>query len=242
MMQIKRIHFESIGSTNTWAKEHANAFDSSAFTIITADEQTAGRGRFKRDWVSPKGCNLYVTYVLFVPDLNFSIGNLPQVLALSACEVLKEAVPVQIKWPNDLVVQKRKLGGILCEVTQTDAGYALILGLGVNINMPKVFFDQIDRPATSMLEEVGHSLDRDKVSEDIHNQFMLNLKVFLKEGFNPLLDAFRKNLIHKINDTIRFSNFQTVTEGIFQKIDNSGALVLKFSDGDEKTFTSGELL
>lgn len=240
-MQIKRIHFESIGSTNTWAKEHAHQLDSNVLTIVTADEQTAGRGRFKRKWVSPKGCNLYVTYVVFVQDLNFSIGNLPQVLALAACEALKDVAPVQIKWPNDLVIKKKKLGGILCEITQTDQGYALVLGLGVNINMPKEFFDQIDRPATSLLKEVGHLLDRDKVSEGIHNRFVLHLKLFLEKGFDLLLDAFRANLIHKKDDIIRFSNFQTIIEGTFQQIDNQGALVLKFPDEIEKIFTSGEL-
>lgn len=241
-MQTKRIHFDSISSTNTWAKEHASKFDTSALTIITADEQTAGRGRFTRDWVSPKGCNLYVTYVLFVKDLNFSVGNLPQVLALAAAESLLSIAPLHIKWPNDLVIGKKKLGGILCEISQVPSGYALIVGLGVNINMPKTYFVQIDRPATSLMEEVGSILDREKISESIHMHFASRLFIFLKNGFDPLLEPFRKILVHKKGDAIRFSNFQTVIEGSFQKIDKRGALVLQFPDGNEKTFTSGELL
>lgn len=241
-MQIKRIHFKSIGSTNTWAKEHADELDPNALTIITADEQAAGRGRFKRDWVSPKGCNLYVSYVVFVKDLQFSIGNLPQVLAMAACESLLSVAPVGIKWPNDLVIGKKKLGGILCEITQCDFGHALIVGLGVNINMPKTFFAQIDRPATSLMEEVGQTLDREKISEAIHAHFASRLTLFLENGFSPLLEDFRKLLVHKKDEAIRFSNFQTVIEGSFQQIDNQGALVLKFPDGSEKTYTSGELL
>lgn len=241
-MQNKRIHFDSIGSTNTWAKEHAHEFDTDALTIITADEQTAGRGRFTRDWVSPKGCNLYVTYVVFVKDLNFSVGNLPQVLALAAVESLLPIAPVGIKWPNDLVLEKKKLGGILCEISQVPTGYALIVGLGVNINMPKTYFAQIDRPATSLMEEVGPILDREKISESVHKHFASRLSVFLKKGFDPLLEPFRRVLVHQKGDMIRFSNFQTVIEGSFQKIDKQGALVLQFPDGNEKTFTSGELL
>lgn len=241
-MQVNRIHFESIGSTNTWAKEHACELDAEGLTIITADEQTAGRGRFTRDWVSPKGCNLYVTYVVFVKDLQFSIGNLPQVLALSAVESLHSVAPVCIKWPNDLVLGKKKLGGILCEITECDTGYALIVGLGLNINMSKTYFDQIDRPATSLMEELGRSLDREQISEEIHKRFALNLAIFLKNGFTPLLDKFRESLVHKKWDLIRFSDFQKVIEGSFLQIDDQGALVLKFPDGEEKIFISGELL
>ncbi len=237
-MQIKRIHFDSIGSTNTWAKEHVEELDSDCLTIITADEQTAGRGRFTRDWVSPKGCNLYVTYVVFVKDLRFSIGNLPQVLALAALEA---HVSVGIKWPNDLVIGKKKLGGILCEVVQCDFGYAVVVGLGLNINMPKSYFDKIDRPATSLLEELGSVQDREHISERIHKQFILYLTLFLEKGFTPLLDSFRKAIVHQTGEIIRFSNFQTVIEGAFQRIDDKGALVL-IVDGKEKTFTSGELL
>lgn len=241
-MHINRIHFESIGSTNTWAKEHAEELDKRALTIITADEQTAGRGRFTRDWISPKGCNLYVTYVVFVKDLQLPLGNLPQVLAIAAAESLTAIQPVRIKWPNDLVLAKKKLGGILCEISQVSSGYALIIGFGLNINMPKTYFAQIDRPATSLLEEVGHALDREQISESIHTYFAKHLFNFLRNGFDPFLERFREILLHEKGDSIRFSNFQTIIEGTFQQINNQGALVLKFPDGSEKTFTSGELL
>ena len=241
-MQINRIHFDSIGSTNNWAKEHAHELDCEALTIITADEQTAGRGRFTREWVSPKGCNLYVTYVVFVKDLKFSVGNFPQVLALAAAESLLSIAPVCIKWPNDLVLGKKKLGGILCELSEVSSGYALIVGLGININMPKTYFELIDRPATSLMEEVGLTLDREEISESIHKRFANYLSIFLKKGFDSLLEPFREVLVHKRGDLIRFSNFQTVIEGSFQQIDQQGALVLQFPDGNEKTFTSGELL
>lgn len=242
-MEINRVYLPTVGSTNTWAKEHAHEFNKEALTLITAGEQTAGRGRFKREWVSPADCNLYATYVFFCSDLKPEIGNLPQVLALAAYQALFPISNlVRIKWPNDLVVEKKKLAGILCEVTEVDSHYAVILGIGININMSKSDLERIDRPAISLMEIRGESLDQEEVSEAVHHQFFELLSIFLEQGFSPFLKSFRAALIHKKGDPIRFSNFKSVIEGVFLHIDVDGSLFLQLPDGSEKRFISGELV
>lgn len=234
---IKRVYLSTVGSTNTWAKEHVDELDCDALTVITAEEQTAGRGRFKRVWVSPKGCNLYVTYVFFVKNLEIPLGNLPQVLALSAYKAIENGV--SIKWPNDLVIGNKKLGGILCEVVEAKNSYAIVIGLGVNINMPLSLLEGIDRPATSLIMEPEETLN---LKEEIHKTFATDLFHFLNQGFDPFLSLFREALIHKRGDLIKFSNFQKTIEGRFDQVNDDGSLGLIMADSSLERHVSGELL
>lgn len=241
-MEINRVYLSTVGSTNNWAKEHANELDVNALTVITAEEQTAGRGRFKRVWVSPKGCNLYVTYVFFLKNIKKEIGNLPQVLALAAHHSMQAfSMKVKIKWPNDLVIENKKLGGILCEIAESQNQHAIVIGLGVNINMPLDLLKMIDRPATSLREEVGYPLDKERLSGEIHQCFLNYLEKFLKEGFNPFLEDFKGALLHKKGDKLRFSDFSQIIEGHFHAINEDGSLALLHSNG-LKNYSSGELL
>ena len=190
-MQVKRIHFPIIDSTNTWAKTHAAELNPSSFTIITADEQTAGRGRFKREWVSPNGCNLYVSYVFFLEQLDSNVGNIPQVLALAAYEVVQQWVPlVKLKWPNDLVIQDKKVAGILSEVTQVGSIWAVIIGIGLNINMPESLIKTIDRPATSLMIEYKSPIERQLVAEKAASSFSENASPLFKRGISSFFRVF----------------------------------------------------
>lgn len=239
---MKKFHFPSISSTNSWSKEHAAQFDPTQLTIVTADEQTAGRGRFKRSWVSPKDCNLYITYTFFIDRLDANVGNLPQVLALSAHELLQEKLQsIRIKWPNDLVIGKKKLAGILCEVTEVAPQWAVVIGIGINVNTPRSILEGIDRPATSLSEELGNPLDRQLLAEELHIKFNTFLKCFLQTGFAPLLVNFKKALIHQPGDTIQFHDFQKIITGTFLDLNDDGSLNLKLPNGSIKRCDSGEL-
>lgn len=242
-MHIKHIHFPTIDSTSTFAKEHAHEFDPLALTIITADEQTKGRGRFQRSWVSPKGCNLYVTYVYFQDSLRADIGNVPQVLAMAAYDALQqEGHALNLKWPNDLVVENKKLGGILCEVVQVETKWAVSVAIGLNINMELSELQKVDRPATSLSQEAGKTLDRESIEKEVHERFHRYLELFLKEGFKPFLEDYRKALIHKEGQPLRFSNFKEVLEGNFMGIQEDGSLDICLASGKVLNCISGELL
>lgn len=242
-MHIKIIHFPLIDSTSNYAKEHAEEFDPLALTLITADEQSKGRGRFQRSWISPKGCNLYATYVYFQDSISENIGNVPQILALSAFDALTEqGFRLKLKWPNDLVVENRKLGGILCELIQAKGKWAVSVALGLNINMEASEMQKIDRPATSLSIESGRECDREKISMAIHERFNKYLERFLKEGFNPFLVEYRKAIIHKSGDKLNFSNFKEVIQGNFQGIQEDGSLLIELPDKTVMRCISGELV
>lgn len=242
-MQIKRIHFETIDSTNNWAKTHTAELDPTALTFITADEQTAGRGRFTRSWSSPKKCNILATFVFFLEHLRDDIGNIPQILALSALQSLKESrLPLKIKWPNDINLYEKKLGGILCEISQTNSHWGVIAGIGLNINMPQESLKKIDRPAASLLSETGQSWDLEALTHQLSTQFEENLTTFLKEGFAPFYPLFTQALLHQKNDSLRFHDFQKIIEGKFSQINPDGSLNLTLPDGTLKRCTSGELI
>src|SRR5579883_912370 len=110
---IHTLHFTSIDSINTWAKQHAHELDPKALTCITADEQTTGRGQRDKTWFSPVG-NLYMTFFFVLPqDFHFT-SNLGQIFALSAAKVLKDfGFSPALKWPNDILLKEKKAGGIL---------------------------------------------------------------------------------------------------------------------------------
>lgn len=242
-MQIKRLRFKTIGSTNSFAKEQAETFAKDELTVITAEEQLEGRGRFTRRWLSPKGTGCLVTFAFFQKILPENLGNIPQVLALSALNVLqKQGVAISLKWPNDLVIQEKKLGGILAEVVEIRGGFFVILGIGININTTKEDLDKIDRPATSLFKETGIVFDKEKVEETLIETFSADLLLFLQDGFSRWLQEFRKALIHKKGDSLIINTFKTKIGGTFFGIDEEGALLLKTEEGTILKCSSGELV
>jgi BirA family biotin operon repressor/biotin-[acetyl-CoA-carboxylase] ligase len=151
-----------IDSTNRAAAALA-ANDAPHGTVLIADAQTQGRGRLGRSWLSPPGMNLYVSIVLrrsYPPSV---LTWLPLVAALAVLRTIQKTTvhAVQLKWPNDVVVDHReggrKLAGVLVEATNQ----AVIIGIGVNVNMPiDAFSDDLRSAATSLLIETGQATDR----------------------------------------------------------------------------------
>lgn len=241
-MDIIRKHFESIDSTNTWGKQHAQDLPRDKITLVTANEQTAGRGRFKRRWESPPGQNIYATFCFFIEKHHAGIGNIPQVLALSTAIVLK-ALDFQptLKWPNDILLSGKKVGGILAETTPLSDQLCMVVGIGLNINMPLELLKKIDRPATSLMVEASHTFDIEQILQKLSHQFANDLEQFLAEGFFPFLEPYRNSLAHDIGKTIQFHDNRVVWEGSLHSINNNGSLNLKLPSGEIKTFIAGEI-
>ncbi len=242
-MEILRHHFDTIDSTNTWVKHHANELSHDKITLVTADEQTGGRGRFKRRWESPKGLNIYATYGLFLEKHRTDIGNLPQVLALSAIQLLsKKDFHPFLKWPNDVMLSGKKMAGILCETVPVSDYFCIALGIGLNVNMPEELLKQIDRPATSLMVESNRLYDVDMILKELTDKFISNLQVFIEEGFMPFFSDYVLSLIHQPDDLIRFHDNRVIWEGTFCGISKEGALILKLPSGIKRTFNAGEIL
>lgn len=194
---MKRIHFDTIDSTNTWAKNNAHQFPLESMTIVTADQQTAGRGQFNRKWLSPPKCNLYVSFCFFLKDYPKYLSNIPQVLAISVIKTLEPlGFHPMIKMPNDIMLFDKKLGGILCETTPVNEHLFVVVGLGLNINMSQEMLNQISQPAISLYAVGGLCYDVEDILMRITTEFESNLKTLLTNGISPFLNDF-KTFLHR---------------------------------------------
>lgn len=159
-MKTNHIHFPRLSSTNDWAKAECVTFPRDQITLVTADLQTEGRGQYGRRWHSPEENNLYATFSFFTsPDPGKGILFI-HLLAAALIELLhKEGVFCTLKPPNDLLIQNKKVAGILCETKllsgHEEAHCCFLLGIGVNLNMSNATLETIDQPATSLQQVTG---------------------------------------------------------------------------------------
>jgi BirA family biotin operon repressor/biotin-[acetyl-CoA-carboxylase] ligase len=240
-MKLVEIHFESIGSTNTYAKEHVGSFSPDQVTCITADEQTAGRGRFQRKWYSPKGVNLYVTFCFRLPKNALHLISLSQMMAASFASVLlDEGLHPKIKWPNDIRLNGKKLSGILCETSFHGEWVDVFLGIGVNVNMGTADLARIDQPATSLQAETGRSWDRAALLKKIQKKILHDLDLFKSKGFEPFHSLF-ENLLAFKGEIVSCSDGKRTWVGTCHSITNDGQLNIYSSDKSMHTVLSGEI-
>ena len=241
--QAKIIYFESIDSTNTWAKKNVEQWSQSGVTIVIADTQTAGRGRFTRTWISPPKQNIYATYCFWIETERNDVGHIPQLLALSAAQILESlGFDPKIKWPNDLLLNGKKVGGILCETILHENKRGIICGIGLNVNMPKEMLDQIDRPATSLLAENGNLFEIKEILEKLNEQFLKNLFLFLLNDFSLFFPEFKQRSFLKKGDSVRFHDNQNVVEGIFYRLNADGSIELLIENNKLKKYFAGEFI
>jgi BirA family biotin operon repressor/biotin-[acetyl-CoA-carboxylase] ligase len=241
-MHLIRHHFITIDSTNTWAKQHIQEFDPKALTLISADTQTAGRGRFKRAWCSPNG-NIYATFCCCVDPLRSDIGHLTQLLALAAAQVIESlGLKPALKWPNDVLLGGKKIAGILCETLVEQNLRYVICGIGLNVNMPVQELEKIGQPATSLFAETGQILNVEDILLSISTYFSDCLTVFLKEGFSSFLPAYKQRFAFKAGQIVRFHDNQHMIEARFHTFNTDGSITLQLCDGQLKNYYAGEFL
>lgn len=241
MILINYIHFESLESTNRWAKEHAATLDFEKITCITASEQTAGRGRFSRKWFSPSGQNIYASYVFTVPPGSSYLSNLGQILIYSCAMALKEkGFETKIKWPNDLLIQKRKVAGVLSETFPLNGETVVILGIGLNVNMQKEFLRRIDQPATSLAHISKREWDLQELLTSLSSHFVQNLIRLKAEGFSYFQAPFEKLLAYK-NESISCNIGVKTLQGICHRITENGYLEVILPTGEKTLVAAGEI-
>nr|WP_281350055.1 biotin--[acetyl-CoA-carboxylase] ligase [Alkalibaculum sporogenes] len=242
----KTIHyFEEISSTNDYAKKLAqNAFEDGE--VIIAGTQKSGRGRFSREWISPPNKGIYIS-LLLKPQISFeNITQLTLFTALAICNALEEYVGInlEIKWPNDILLNSKKICGILTEISgEVDKINHVIIGFGINVNFDKVDFDDtLKNKATSLKIETSKTQDRKKIIQHILTVFDKYYEDYLNgENFENILKQYKSKMtIIEKNIVISIHN-NTPASGTVIDITNSGALKIKMSDGSVKEFLSGEI-
>ena len=228
-------YLATTASTMDVARDEAVA-DAPPGAVIIAEEQTAGRGRFGRRWVSPAGKNLYLTLILR-PDAG-RLRSLSMVVPLAVCRAVEAVTPLRpvIKWPNDVLVNGRKLAGVLIEGESSGADllYALA-GVGLNVN------DPIDDPeiagiATSLSRELGEETPRETVLAAL-----LNEMESAYGGSPDDLYAGWRSRIATLGQSVRLTFRDEVYEGTAEDVDDEGSLILRLADGTSRTFEAGEV-
>ncbi len=241
-MKIENIHFETIDSTNTWVKNHAHELDPSGITCVTADEQTAGRGRYHRTWISPKNQNITATLYFCIEKGTPYVGNIPQILALCCVRLLKDlGIRAQIKWPNDILAEGKKIAGILCEVVDLQKCLGIVLGIGLNVNMNEEVIATIDQPATSLFALTGKTHNKKRVLKHLVQEFVTALPLLQKEGFAPFYAPFSKALAFQGEEVTFFNGVKTV-RAILQGLTEQGHLLLVLPSGKLQEVSSGEIV
>ncbi len=241
LKNIYYIHFDSIDSTNTWTKKNAATLDPNQLTCVTALEQTSGRGRFFRKWISPKGQNIYATLFFSLPRNCPYLINLGQILSLSCISVLKKkGFCPKIKWPNDLLLEGKKVAGILCETLSFEDRIGVALGIGINVNMSQELLDTIDQPATSLAQLSGQTWTLEQILEPVLKQFLKDLDLLETKGFEPFRPMYESYLAYK-GETISCNDGLKMIKGICHSINPDGRLNLLLPDGKVATLNAGEL-
>lgn len=240
MKNIDYIHFDILNSTNTWVKENAHTFDPKSFTCVTALEQTSGRGRFSRKWLSPKG-DIYATLFFTIPKGSAYLPNIGQILAYSCASVLREkGFQAQIKWPNDILIEGKKVAGILCETTPLNERIGIVLGIGININMGNELLKTIDQPATSLAQLSQKTWDLEQILTPLLHKFINDLTVLQQKGFAPFQPAFQKLLFYKGKEIVCSDGVKKL-KGICRGITKDGKLELLLPSGKSTLLTAGEV-
>lgn len=234
--------YRSVKSTNDIAAELAQAGETEG-TIVTAEQQTRGRGRLGRSWHSPPGCGIYVSIIL---KPGFAPGKAPG-LAIMTSVALADAVSkfcqagVNIKWPNDILVGGKKAAGILTELSaDKDKIDYVIVGVGINVNHRSDDFPELLKPIATSLRLAN----RKKVKRvALFQQFLRNLEAEYRRYNKSLLSASHSKIRRYsslIGHTVQLSIGRKVVEGIAVDIDSSGALIFE-QDGQRRAITSGEV-
>lgn len=230
---------ECVDSTNEWAKrESSRAADG---TVFLADSQSGGKGRCGRAWNSPAGTSVSMSILLRPEGIpNESLSMLTLVMGLAAAKAIARVcgLPVQIKWPNDVVYSGRKLCGILTELGP-DVSY-VIIGIGLNINMTE-FPDELKERAVSMRMATGHPIDREVVTAAVLKEFAGCREAFLKTGDLTLLVSEYEALLANRGERVRVLDSVSPYTGKALGITNRGELLVRKEDGSVERVYSGEV-
>jgi len=231
------IYYPSLTSTNDVAKQKAQQ-GAKEGTAIVAGEQTAGRGRMKRGWLSPRG-SIALSIILY-PELAY-LSSLIMVASLGVAHCVEKVAGLkpEIKWPNDVLINGKKVCGILIEseVKGKRADYAII-GIGINVNLKPADFPEIPPLATSLSHELGK-----EVSQLVMVRCLLaeieSLYLALPSG-DAVYHEWRYSLV-TLGKKVRVSSEETTLEGIAESVASDGSLLLRQSDGSLTKIVAGDV-
>lgn len=220
-------YFPVVDSTNTKAKQLAEE-GYPAGTLVVAEQQEAGRGRRGRGWESPQGAGIFMT-LLLKPEIepnNASMLTLVAALAVSAAITKQTDRPAAIKWPNDIVMNGKKVCGILTEMSaQIDYVNHIVVGIGINVHN-ETFPEELSEMATSLYLETGEHLNRAALIEEIWENFERYYAIFLEtQDLSGLVREYDAHLVNR-NQVVKVLDPKEPFEGRARGITARGELIV----------------
>jgi BirA family biotin operon repressor/biotin-[acetyl-CoA-carboxylase] ligase len=236
------LRFDSLPSTSIEAARRAVEGAAEGLCIV-ASEQTAGRGRLDRHWVSPKEAGLYFSIVLR-PKFEQSLWPL---LTLTAAVVVHDtlleaySLETDIKWPNDILADDKKLCGILAETVETPSGRAVILGIGINLKRNS-FPAELDKVATSVEAVAGRDVDSRVVLTLLLNLLGRYYRILQRpSGADEIVREWSNRSSYATGKQIRVANGEEILEGTTRGLERDGALRVEVGNGEIKTVRAGDV-
>jgi len=236
----KIYYFDTLSSTMDTAME-LGIKGSPEGTVVLTEAQTKGRGRLGRHWFSPKYKGIYLSLILRPKILPNSTPILTLLSAVSIWEAIKETcgLDMQIKWPNDILLHNKKIGGILTELNaETDTTRFVVIGIGLNVNNDKKTLAQ---GATSLKEQTKEEINRISLLQEILRKIETNYLLFQKEGSAPIIEKWRNYNI-TLGKRVKISCHREYREGEAIDIDTDGGLLIRKDSGLVEKIMAGDVV
>jgi len=236
------IHFDQIDSTNLYAKNMGDTLEHG--TVITCEEQKTGRGRLGKKWESLSGSTCMSIFIKPEIKLN-QVSKITQVCAAAVSMALDElSINTQIKWPNDIIMNNKKICGILTEMktemkTEMNELTFIVIGIGLNVNNED-FPDEIRSTATSVFLETGSCFKKNIIAAKILNNFEILYDEFIKDNYKASLDICRKKS-YVLGKQINLIENNIVKKAKAIDLGNEGELIVQYDDGRIDNIISGEI-
>jgi len=236
-------HYAVTTSTLDVATELLPQMNTRDWFLITADEQTRGKGTHNRSWASPPQVNLYMTFLFPFPRTRMALlPNIPQVTSYAVILTLVElGFRPKIKWVNDVLLNRKKICGILCQAEfppDLENYCAVKAGVGINVNMSQEICDSVDQPVTSLMLEANRSFNKDDVLRIFERHFISSIKLLIQHGFNYFRKAIAERMEY-LGELIKVKDdtSDSIIEGTMVGVDEEGQLLLNTSTGQVKMMT-----
>jgi BirA family biotin operon repressor/biotin-[acetyl-CoA-carboxylase] ligase len=237
------VRFDSIDSTNSEAGRQAKLGAPEGLCII-AREQTAGRGREQRVWLSPPDAGLYFSIVLRPAKEMRHWPLMTLMTAVAVHDALKTTFELEcdIKWPNDIYCRGLKLSGILAETVETNAGSAVVVGIGVNL-LDSALSPELRSTATSVQTEIGRPVKADELLPALLESLSDFYQMFQSvKGHEAIVSEWKARSSYWSGKSVRVSLAREKFEGITCGLESDGALRVETEDGEIKIVRSGDVI
>lgn len=240
---VKVIQLEEVDSTNSYGKKLIDKFEDK--TAIITKKQTSGRGRLNRSWVDLGEENLFLSIILKPSEtFNEIYPNLTQYLSVTLCKIIESyGVQTQIKWPNDVLIDGKKIAGILSEtVMQGQKLKGIVLGVGVNLNSNHEKINAIpNKIATSLNIETQKAIDLKEFLNKLLTEFFEHYDEFLQSGFLQIKDDYIKRNCF-LGKELKVQVFNHMESGLAKAVNDLGELVLEDNNKREIVLTIGDII